>query len=113
MAIIVGPCAALGNNPLGKDPETQKINPFHVIKRTAHLLDRLTLTLTEEGLHFRRREDHAEPRTCDVLTEDFSVKDILEMILGTDGKRKIRLKNRYTTSYLKAFQAHVTFKILG
>ncbi len=34
------------------------------------------------------------PRTCDVLSEEFSVRDMLEMLLGTEGKRKLRLHQK-------------------
>ncbi len=36
----------------------------------------------------------AGPRTCDVLSENFSVRDMLEMLLGTEGKRKLRLRHK-------------------
>jgi hypothetical protein len=36
----------------------------------------------------------AEPRTCDVSTEELSVRDMLQMLLGPDGKRKLRLRHK-------------------
>jgi hypothetical protein len=39
----------------------------------------------------------AEPRTCDVLSENFGIHEMLEVLLGAEGKRKIRLRRKTNT----------------
>ena len=36
----------------------------------------------------------AETRTSDVLSEDFGIREMLEVIMGQDGKRKLRLRHK-------------------
>jgi hypothetical protein len=36
----------------------------------------------------------AEPRTTDVLSEDFSIREMLEALIGPEGKRKLRLRHK-------------------
>jgi hypothetical protein len=35
-----------------------------------------------------------EPRTCDVPDKDFDLREMLEVLLGAEGKRKIRLRRK-------------------
>ena len=51
-----------------------------------------------------------EPRTYDVLTEDFSVRDMLEMILGTDGKRKLRLRHKTNSELFALYDSQLILK---
>ena len=51
-----------------------------------------------------------EPRTSDVLTEDFSVKEMLEMILGTDGKRKLRLRRKPNSELFSLYDSQLILK---
>jgi hypothetical protein len=52
----------------------------------------------------------AEPRTCDVLSKDFSVADMLEVLLGADGRRKIRLRRRTNTELFQLYDAQLLVK---
>jgi hypothetical protein len=52
----------------------------------------------------------AEPRTYDVLTEDFSVRDMLEMLLGPDGKRKLRLRRKTNSELFALYDSQLVLK---
>ena len=51
-----------------------------------------------------------EPRTCNLLTEDFSVKELLEMLLGSDGKRKLRLRHKTNAELFKLYDSQLVLK---
>ncbi len=51
-----------------------------------------------------------EPRTYDVLSEKFSVYEMLELLLGSDGKRKIRLRRKNNAELQNIYEAQLVLR---
>jgi hypothetical protein len=51
-----------------------------------------------------------EPRTCDVLSENFSIQEMLEVLLGSEGKRKIRLRRKTNSELFQLYEAQLSLR---
>ena len=52
----------------------------------------------------------AEPTTSDFLIEEFSVKEMLAMLLGTEGKRKLRLQRKPNGELFALYDSQLILK---
>ena len=51
-----------------------------------------------------------EPRTCDFLTEDFSIREMLEVLMGPEGKRKLRLRHKTNEELFVLFDSQLVLR---
>jgi hypothetical protein len=52
----------------------------------------------------------AEPRTCDVSDEKFDLGEMLEVLLGAEGKWKIRLRHKTNEELFQLYDAHILLR---
>jgi len=52
----------------------------------------------------------AGPRTCDVSSEDFQIHEMLEVLLGSEGKRKIRLHRKTNSELFELYDAQLILR---
>ena len=52
----------------------------------------------------------AEPRTSDFLSESVTLKEMLEVLLGTEGKRKLRLRHKSNEELFTLYDSQLVMK---
>jgi len=52
----------------------------------------------------------AEPRTNDFPIEDFDIREMLEVLLGSDGKRKMRLRRKTNHELFQLYEAQLALR---
>jgi integrase len=52
----------------------------------------------------------AEPRTVDVLTEEFTIREMLEVLMGQEGKRKLRLRRKTNDELFALYDSQLVLK---
>ncbi len=52
----------------------------------------------------------AEPRTIDVLSEDFGIREMLEVLMGSEGKRKLRLRHKTNDELFALYDSQLVLK---
>ena len=52
----------------------------------------------------------AEPRTTDVLSEDFGIREMLEVLMGPEGRRKLRLRHKTNDELFALYDSQLVLK---